>query len=58
MISEGAPDMTAITVCFWVKTNKTIGQSHYISYAVPRDDNEFLVFDQFQLTATVNRVQK
>ena len=33
-ISRGAGDMTAITACFWVKTNQTKGDIHYISYAV------------------------
>ena len=54
LISEGAPNMTALTACFWVKTNQTKGKAHYISYAVPRDHNEFLMNDQNQLTASIN----
>ena len=54
VISEGGPDMTALTACFWVKTNQTKGQPFYISYAVPGDDNEFLMYDQYQLSASIN----
>ena len=49
-ISRGAGDMTAITACFWVKTNQTKGDIHFISYAVTGNRrsvhasaNEFLV---------------
>ena len=49
-ISRGAGDMTAITACFWVKTNQTKGDIHFISYAVTDNtrlvhvnDNEFYV---------------
>ena len=43
-ISRGAGDMTALTVCFWVKTNQTKGDIHYLSYAVTdADSNEFYV---------------
>ena len=49
VISNGAPQMTAITACFWVNTSQeTQGNEviHYITYAVSDDqfgkrDNEF-----------------
>ena len=49
VISYGAPEMTAITACFWVNTSQeTQGTEviHYITYAVCDDqfgkrDNEF-----------------
>ena len=57
VISKGAPNMMALTACFWVKRNQTDqgkGEAHYISYVVYTDDNEFLIKGQNQLIASIN----
>ena len=41
--------MTAITACFWIKTNETEDgdfEDTYISYAVQDEDNEFIIFNK------------
>ena len=36
--------LDAITACFWIKTEKTTQEPTVLSYAVPQQSNEFLIF--------------
>ena len=38
----GMPNLTAFTVCFWMKTNDSNSGTPF-SYAVPGEDNEILL---------------
>ncbi|XP_028396306.1 neuronal pentraxin-1-like [Dendronephthya gigantea] len=42
-ISQGAPQMNEVTMCFWVKTKQVTGNPHYISYAVQGATNQIYV---------------
>ncbi|XP_028399922.1 C-reactive protein 1.1-like [Dendronephthya gigantea] len=51
-ISQGAPQMNEVTMCFWVKTKQlkqVTGNAHYISYAVPLATNQIYVMSQTNL---------
>ena len=57
-ISRGAGDMTAITACFWVKTNQTKGDIHFISYAVTDNTRlERVNANEFYVSSFDNRLR-
>ncbi|KAJ7380290.1 hypothetical protein OS493_011006 [Desmophyllum pertusum] len=45
VITRGMPSLTAVTVCFWMKTSDTGNEGTPLSYAVPGRDNEWDLVD-------------
>ena len=46
---ECAPPLTAVTVCFWMRTDNQSDDSTIFSYATPDEDNDILVTDYSNL---------
>ena len=57
-MSMGAPEMNAITTCFWVNTKQQTGYAFYISYAASNAlQNQFIVGGHSDLKLEVNHAQ-
>ena len=52
-MSVGAPEMDAITTCFWAKTKQMTGYAFYISYAVLSATNQLIVHGHTDLRLTI-----
>ena len=50
---DSTPDMTAFTVCFWVKTYQKGNTQPFVSYATLQDANEILITDKNGLKLTI-----
>ncbi|KAJ7388426.1 Sushi, von Willebrand factor type A, EGF and pentraxin domain containing 1, partial [Desmophyllum pertusum] len=53
VIKHGMPSLTAVTVCFWVKTADTGNAGTLLSYAISGEDNELLLYDYRKLVLWV-----
>ncbi len=49
---SGMRSLTAFTVCLWM--NSSNSQGSLFSYAVPRQDNEILIFYNIYFELTIN----
>ena len=45
VMDRGMPSLSALTACFWMKSADTINRGAPLSYAVPAQANEFVVFE-------------
>lgn len=52
---KGMLNLTAVTVCLWVKSNDT-NKGHLVSYAVPGTDNELSLGNYKSLRISINNI--
>ena len=54
IITYGMPNLTAVTVCLWIKTTDTRGKGTPLSYAVSGGDNELILYDYRNFEVHIN----
>ncbi len=42
---EGLPDLTQFTVCLWMQSDDTESKGCPISYALPEEENELVIYN-------------